>query len=269
MIARASSPSDAGATRSVFEIPATAVFHQGENAAVWTHSPERLTLDFARSTCSVTVSVPHISIAASARRRTVAAGVHTVYAGERVMPVKPLLPPTISEARRRRLLRRICASASTRPMSPEPRAMRCPWGRSRPVSRSLQFVGLARFDTSAGHFHSRAADALWDRILWPPGAVRGSAVYLQGDGGPHALAGRHRPPGSRRGDRSHRPQAPRNPDVDFFAALLPARRVAAFLHHQGHRAAGGRSGHLVSGSKESGRHRLHLAGWYSGSLLQR
>src|ERR1700722_2948530 len=35
-IARASSPRGTSATPSVFEIPATAVFHQGENAAVWT-----------------------------------------------------------------------------------------------------------------------------------------------------------------------------------------------------------------------------------------
>lgn len=90
-IARAASPSDAGAKRSVLEIPATAVFHRGENAAVWTirSSDSRLelrpvnVLGYGERTAFVDGGLGEGD-------SIVAAGVHTVYAGEHVTPVKPL-----------------------------------------------------------------------------------------------------------------------------------------------------------------------------------
>jgi len=90
-IARASSPSAAAATQSVFEIPATAVFHQDERAAVWIIRSGDSTLELR----SINVSAygersAYVDRGLAAGDRIVAAGVHTVYAGEHVTPVKPL-----------------------------------------------------------------------------------------------------------------------------------------------------------------------------------
>jgi membrane fusion protein, multidrug efflux system len=90
-IAQPASRSAAGATPGVFEIPATAVFHQGEHAAVWTirSSDSRLelrpvnVLDYGERTAYVDRGLREGD-------NIVAAGVHTVYADEQVTPVKPL-----------------------------------------------------------------------------------------------------------------------------------------------------------------------------------
>jgi multidrug efflux system membrane fusion protein len=91
VIARASSPSDAAATRSVFEIPATAVFHQGENAAVWTIRPTDSTLELRPvNVLGYGERTAYVDRGLRDGDSIVAAGVHTVYAGEHVMSVKPL-----------------------------------------------------------------------------------------------------------------------------------------------------------------------------------
>jgi multidrug efflux system membrane fusion protein len=95
-IARASSPSGAGATRGVatpevFEIPATAVFHQGENAAVWTIRSSDSTLELLPvSVLGYGERTAYVDRGLREGDSIVAAGVHTVYAGEHVRPVKPL-----------------------------------------------------------------------------------------------------------------------------------------------------------------------------------
>ncbi len=106
MIARASSASSAGAaagvampgmatpgvaTAGVFEIPATAVFHQGENAAVWAIRSSDSTLELRPvSVLGYGERTAYIDRGLREGDSIVAAGVHTVYAGERVMLVKPL-----------------------------------------------------------------------------------------------------------------------------------------------------------------------------------
>jgi RND family efflux transporter MFP subunit len=105
-IARASSPSSAGVTRGVatpgvatpgaatpgvFEIPATAVFHQGENAAVWTIRPNDSTLELRPvNVLGYGERTAYIDRGLREGDSIAAAGVHTVYAGEHVIPVKPL-----------------------------------------------------------------------------------------------------------------------------------------------------------------------------------
>jgi multidrug efflux system membrane fusion protein len=91
VIARAAAPGGAGAARSVFEIPATAVFHQGEHAAVWTIRPSDSTLELRPvSVLGYGERTAYVDRGLFDGDSIVAAGVHTVYAGERVTPVKPL-----------------------------------------------------------------------------------------------------------------------------------------------------------------------------------
>jgi membrane fusion protein, multidrug efflux system len=96
MIARASpsSGSDAlpGAAKAgVYEIPSTAVFHQGENAAVWTIRPGDSTLELRSiSVRGYGERTAYVDRGLRDGDNIVAAGVHTVYAGEHVTPVKPL-----------------------------------------------------------------------------------------------------------------------------------------------------------------------------------
>ena len=90
-IARASSPSGSGATPGMFEIPATAVFHQGENAAVWTIRSSDSTLELRPvSVLGYGERTAYVDRGLREGDSIVAAGAHTVYAGEHVMPVKPL-----------------------------------------------------------------------------------------------------------------------------------------------------------------------------------
>lgn len=96
LIARALSAKGAGATPGVatpgvFEIPATAVFHQGENAAVWAIRSSDSTLELQPvSVLGYGERTAYVDRGLREGDSIVAAGVHTVYAGERVMPVKPL-----------------------------------------------------------------------------------------------------------------------------------------------------------------------------------
>ena len=90
-IARAAAPGDAGERRRVVEIPATALFHQGENAAVWTIRPTDSTLDLHLvNVLGYGERTAYIDRGLREGDSIVAAGVHTVHAGEHVTPVKPL-----------------------------------------------------------------------------------------------------------------------------------------------------------------------------------
>jgi membrane fusion protein, multidrug efflux system len=95
-LARASLPSGAGANRGVatpglFEIPATALFHQGERAAVWTIRSSDSTLELRPvNLLGYGERTAYVDRGLREGDRIVAAGVHTVYAGEHVTPVKPL-----------------------------------------------------------------------------------------------------------------------------------------------------------------------------------
>jgi membrane fusion protein, multidrug efflux system len=111
IITRASSSSGSGATAGVatadaatpgaaiagaatigeFEIPATAVFHQGDKAAVWTIRPSDSTLELRPvNVRGYGERTAYIDRGLRDGDSIVAAGVHTVYAGEHVTPVKPL-----------------------------------------------------------------------------------------------------------------------------------------------------------------------------------
>jgi membrane fusion protein, multidrug efflux system len=106
IITRASSSSSSGATAGVataaaatpgaatageFEIPATAVFHQGDNAAVWTIRPSDSTLELRPvNVRGYGERTAYVDRGLRDGDSIVAAGVHTVYAGEHVTPVKPL-----------------------------------------------------------------------------------------------------------------------------------------------------------------------------------
>jgi multidrug efflux system membrane fusion protein len=106
MIARASLSNGSGATPGVaaagvaaagvaaggvFEIPATAVFHQGENAAVWTIRASDSTLELRPiNVRGYGERTAYVDRGLREGDSIVAAGVHTVYAGEHVAPVKPL-----------------------------------------------------------------------------------------------------------------------------------------------------------------------------------
>jgi multidrug efflux system membrane fusion protein len=91
VIARVSSPGAGGATRGVFEIPATAVFHQGEHAAVWTIRSSDSMLELRPvNLLGYGERTAYVDRGLLDGDHIVAAGVHTVYAGEHVMSVKPL-----------------------------------------------------------------------------------------------------------------------------------------------------------------------------------
>jgi multidrug efflux system membrane fusion protein len=81
----------AGERRRVVEIPATALFHQGENAAVWTirSSDSRLELRPV-NVLGYGERTAYVDGGLGDGDSIVAAGVHAVYAGEHVTPVKPL-----------------------------------------------------------------------------------------------------------------------------------------------------------------------------------
>jgi RND family efflux transporter MFP subunit len=90
-IARAASPSGSDPTPGVFEIPATAVFHQDENAAVWTIRPSDSTLELRPvRVLGYGERTAYVDRGLRDGESIVAAGVHTVYAGEHVTPAKPL-----------------------------------------------------------------------------------------------------------------------------------------------------------------------------------
>jgi membrane fusion protein, multidrug efflux system len=80
-----------GASEVTFTLPATAIFHQGNSPAVWVIGAGNSTLELRPVT--VRSYSDHSTIVTSGLKdgeSVVLAGVHTVYAGERVSPVRPL-----------------------------------------------------------------------------------------------------------------------------------------------------------------------------------
>ena len=80
-----------GATEVSFTLPTTAIFHQGNAPAVWVINPGTSTLELRPVTVrSYSDHSTTISGGLKDGETVVLAGVHTVYAGERVSPVRPL-----------------------------------------------------------------------------------------------------------------------------------------------------------------------------------
>ena len=87
------SPTAAGdqATAATFNIPATAIFHRGSEPAVWVIRGNDSTLELRPVTVrSYGERSALVTQGLRDSDRIVLAGVHTVFAGERVTPVKPL-----------------------------------------------------------------------------------------------------------------------------------------------------------------------------------
>ena len=83
--------SGGGAPETSFILPATAIFHQGNSPAVWVVSAGNSTLELRAVT--VRSYSDHSTVVTSGLKdgeTVVLAGVHTVYAGERVAMVRPL-----------------------------------------------------------------------------------------------------------------------------------------------------------------------------------
>jgi membrane fusion protein, multidrug efflux system len=81
----------AGVTGVSFTLPTTAIFHQGNAPAVWVIASGTSTLELRPVTVrSYSDHSTTISGGLKDGETVVLAGVHTVYAGERVSPVKPL-----------------------------------------------------------------------------------------------------------------------------------------------------------------------------------
>jgi membrane fusion protein, multidrug efflux system len=81
---------ESGGGAQTFTVPATAIFHEGSNPAVWLIGANS-TLELRPVT--VRSYSDHSTVITSGLRdgdMVVLAGVHAVYSGERVMPVKPL-----------------------------------------------------------------------------------------------------------------------------------------------------------------------------------
>jgi RND family efflux transporter MFP subunit len=83
-------PGGPAAPDPTYTVPATAMFHQGSSPAVWVVGANS-TLELRPVT--VRVYSDHTTVIAGGLKEgetVVLAGVHTVYAGERVTPVRPL-----------------------------------------------------------------------------------------------------------------------------------------------------------------------------------
>jgi multidrug efflux system membrane fusion protein len=87
-----------------FMIPATAIFHRGKDPAVWIIKVQDSTLELRPVTIvSYTERSATVTSGLAEGDTVVQAGVHTVFEGEHVVPVKPLfsdaeLPPTVALA---------------------------------------------------------------------------------------------------------------------------------------------------------------------------
>jgi membrane fusion protein, multidrug efflux system len=81
----------APADAQVFKVPATAIFHQGKDPAVWVIRPSDSTLELRPVTVgSYSERGTLITRGLKDGDNVVLAGVHTVYAGQQVKPVRPL-----------------------------------------------------------------------------------------------------------------------------------------------------------------------------------
>ena len=81
----------ASTTPMTFTVPATAIFHQGRDPAVWVVRPVDSTLELRPVTVSrYTERSSTVTGGLKEGEQIVLAGVHTVYAGQHVKPVRPL-----------------------------------------------------------------------------------------------------------------------------------------------------------------------------------
>jgi multidrug efflux system membrane fusion protein len=81
----------APADAQVFKVPATAIFHQGKDPAVWVIRPSDSTLELRPVTVgSYSERGTLITRGLKDGDNVVLAGVHTVFAGQQVKPVRPL-----------------------------------------------------------------------------------------------------------------------------------------------------------------------------------
>jgi RND family efflux transporter MFP subunit len=88
-VASVSAPGSTGAP--TFTVPATAIFHKGNSPAVWVVNPNTSTLELrAVSVRSYSDHSTVVTGGLQVGETIVLAGVHTVYAGQRVTPVRPL-----------------------------------------------------------------------------------------------------------------------------------------------------------------------------------
>ncbi|EHK66653.1 efflux RND transporter periplasmic adaptor subunit [Achromobacter arsenitoxydans] len=79
--------------RATYTVPATALFHEGREPAVWIVKPEEDTLELRRvQVLRYDARTVTLSQGVAAGERVVWQGVHTVSAGEKVRPVPPLHP---------------------------------------------------------------------------------------------------------------------------------------------------------------------------------
>jgi membrane fusion protein, multidrug efflux system len=85
------SAGNAPADAPVFKVPATAIFHQGKDPAVWVIRPSDSTLELRPVTVgSYSERSTLITRGLKDGDNVVLAGVHTVYGGQQVKPVRPL-----------------------------------------------------------------------------------------------------------------------------------------------------------------------------------
>lgn len=85
----------AGNGSAVFVVPATAIFHQGAQPAVWVVRPRDSTLELRPvSTSRYDAATATVTSGLQDGDQVVLAGVHTVFAGESVHPVPPLFTST-------------------------------------------------------------------------------------------------------------------------------------------------------------------------------
>jgi hypothetical protein len=91
ILSPSSTSRDAASTRTTFTLPTTALFHKDNFPAVWVVGASNSTLELRQ--VAVSSYTDHSVVVTGSLRdgdTVVVAGVHTVYAGERVSPVRPL-----------------------------------------------------------------------------------------------------------------------------------------------------------------------------------
>jgi RND family efflux transporter MFP subunit len=93
-------PAEAGTASQSFIVPATAIFHQGAQPAVWVINPKDSSLEL-RPVSASRYNAQSATVTGGLRdgEQVVMAGVHTVYAGEKVRAVAPLFSNTETPGR--------------------------------------------------------------------------------------------------------------------------------------------------------------------------
>ena len=121
----------------------------------------------------------------------------------------------------------------------------------------------------AGHLRDAGAGAARSVVVRQAGPVGRPAVYLQGDGGAHGVAGRHCRGGLHAGHRAHREGGDGDRQLRIRARLFARGRIAGDLHRARFDALQGNSGALVPGAQEGRRHPADPARGRRRAVLQR